>query len=330
MSGLRGARTGSLARLILLAAIWGSSFVWIKVGLRALTPMQIVFVRLLLGAGIVLVICAARGLRLPRDRKLWAHFAVVAVAGNVLPFFLFGVGERHIDSQLAGILNATTPLWTVLVALAAGTERRMSVARAAGLTLGFAGTLVIFAPWQTRGGCLGGALAVLGASASYGVLFVYAGRHLAGRGLSPLVLSAGQLTAATVLSAAALPVGWQAPHWRADAAGSLAVLGLLGTGIAYLLNYRLITDDGPTLASTVTYLIPVMAVLFGAAVLGESLNGRELAGMVVVLAGVGLVRTVRTVRTGQPRYPRRSGGGDAQRGLRRGSGDAAPLAGGRR
>jgi drug/metabolite transporter (DMT)-like permease len=326
MSGFRG---GSLARLTLLAAIWGSSFVWIKIGLRALTPMQITFVRLLLGAGIVLAICAARGLRLPRGRALWAHFTVVAVVGNVLPFFLFGIGERHVDSQLAGILNATTPLWTVLVALLAGTERRMSAGRAAGLGLGFAGTLVIFAPWQT-GGSLGGALACLAASASYGLLFVYAGRYLAGRGLSPLVLSAGQLTAATVLSAAALPLGWRAPHWRADSAGALVVLGLLGTGIAYLLNYRLITDDGPTLASTVTYLIPVMAVLFGAAALGESLNARVLAGMVVVLAGVGLVRTVRPVRSRWPRYPRRNGGGDAQRDVRRGSGDPAPLAGGRR
>ncbi|MGH3781555.1 MAG: DMT family transporter, partial [Pseudonocardiaceae bacterium] len=151
--------------------------------------------------------------------------------------------------------------------------------------------LVIFAPWRSGGtGTVSGAAACLTAAALYGVLFVYVGRFLTGRDLAPTVLSAGQLTAATVLSALALPVGWHAPHLRPDAVGSVAVLGLLGTGIAYILNYRLITDDGPTVASTVTYLIPVVALLFGVAVLGESLNLRVLAGMAVVLAGVGLVR----------------------------------------
>lgn len=282
-------RRGSLIRLTLLALIWGSSFVWIKVGLRGFSPMQLTFLRLLLAAVVLLLICRLRGLRMPREPVVWVHFTVAATVGNVVPFFLFGVGEQSIDSGLAGILNATTPLWTVLVALLARTERAMSAARATGLFLGFAGALVIFAPWRS-GGSVSGAAACLTASALYGVLFVYAGRFLAGRGLAPTVLSAGQLTAATVLSALALPIGWHVPDLRADALGSVAVLGLLGTGIAYILNYRLLTDDGPTVASTVTYLSPVVAVLFGAAVLGESLNLRVLAGMVVVLAGVGLVQ----------------------------------------
>ncbi|HZD15317.1 MAG TPA: DMT family transporter, partial [Pseudonocardiaceae bacterium] len=122
------------------------------------------------------------------------------------------------------------------------------------------------------------------------------GSVLTGRDLAPTVLSAGQLTAATVLSALALPVGWHGPDLRPDAVGSVAVLGLLGTGVAYVLNYRLITDDGATVASTVTYLIPMVAVLFGVAVLGESLSLRVLVGMAVVLAGVGLVRC----STGRP------------------------------
>jgi drug/metabolite transporter (DMT)-like permease len=141
-----------------------------------------------------------------------------------------------------------------------------------------------------RTGSIGRAAACLTASAPYGVLFVYAGRHLTGRGLAPTVLSACQLSAATVLSGLALPIGWHPPELRADALGSIAVLGVLGTGIAYILNYRLLADDGPTVASIVTYLIPVIAVLFGVAVLGESLSSRVLVGMVVVLAGVGLVR----------------------------------------
>ncbi|PZS24529.1 MAG: EamA family transporter [Pseudonocardiales bacterium] len=282
-------RRGSIVRVALLAVLWGSSFVWIKVGLRGFAPMQLVFLRLLFAAALLLLICRIRGLRLPSEPVVWVHFAVAATVGNVVPFFLFGVGERSVDSGLAAILNATTPLWTVTVALLARTERAMSSARAAGLFVGFTGTLVIFAPWRS-GGSLGGAAACLTASALYGVMFVYVGRFLTGRDLAPTVLSAGQLTAATVLSALALPVGWHAPQWRLDAVGSVAVLGLLGTGVAYILNYRLITDDGPTVASTVTYLIPVVAVLFGVAVLGESLSIRVLAGMAVVLAGVGLVR----------------------------------------
>lgn len=232
---------------------------------------------------------------MPHEPVVWLHFAVAATVGNVVPFFLFGVGERSVDSSLAAILNATTPLWTIAVALLARTERAMSASRAAGLLVGFAGTLLIFAPWRS-GGSLSGAAACLTASALYGVMFVYVGRFLTGRDLAPTVLSAGQLAAATVLSALALPVGWHGPDLRPDAVGSVAVLGLLGTGVAYVLNYRLITDDGATVASTVTYLIPMVAVLFGVAVLGESLSLRVLVGMAVVLAGVGLVRR----STGRP------------------------------
>ncbi len=282
-------RWGGLARLALLALIWGSSFVWIKVGLRGFAPMQLVFLRVLFAAVVLLLICGLSRLRMPREMVVWAHFAVAATVGNVVPFFLFGVAERSIDSGLAGVLNATTPLWTVTVALLARTERTMPAARVAGLLLGFAGAVVIFAPWRSDG-AVGGAAACLTASALYGVLFVYVGRYLTGRGLDPIVLSAGQLTAATILSALALPIGWHTPDLRVDALGSVVILGVLGTGIAYILNYRLILDDGPTVASTVTYLIPVVAVLFGVAVLDESLSLRVLAGMLVVLAGVSLVR----------------------------------------
>lgn len=285
-------RRSGVLRLALLGLIWGSSFVWIKIGVRGFTPMQLTFLRLLLAAGVLLLICWLRGLRMPGEPVVWMHFAVAAIVGNVVPFFLFGIGELSIDSGLAGILNATTPLWTVMVALLMRTERPTGV-RSTGLVLGFGGALVIFAPWRS-GGSVTGAAACLTASALYGVLFVYAGRYLAGRGLDPVVLSTGQLSAATVLSACALPIGWRVPELRADALGSVIVLGVLGTGIAYVLNYRLITDDGPTVASTVTYLIPVVAVLFGMAALGESVNPRVLAGMVIVLAGVGLVR--RTAR----------------------------------
>ena len=139
---------------------------------------------------------------MPREPVVWAHFAVAATVGNVVPFFLFGVGQLSIDSGLAGILNATTPLWTVTLALVARMER-LTTFRGAGLLTGLAGALVIFASWRSASSVIGAA-ACLAASALYDVLFVYAGRYLASGGINPIVLSTGQLSAATVLSTCAL------------------------------------------------------------------------------------------------------------------------------
>ena len=135
------------------------------------------------------------------------------------------------------------------------------------------------------------------ASAGYGLSYVYMGRYLTGRGISPLVLSASQLGAVTVLLALAMPfAGLDAPEWRWDAVGSLLVLGALGTGIAYVLNYRVIQDEGPTAASVVTYLLPIVAVILGWAVLSEAVTVAILAGVVLVLGGVILSK-----RTGRDR-----------------------------
>jgi drug/metabolite transporter (DMT)-like permease len=141
-----GGGRGSLARMGLLALFWGSSFLWIKLALRTFSPVQIAATRSLLGAGLVFAICLATGQRLPRERRIWGHLAVAAVFGNVVPFILFGVGERTVGSGVAGVLNATTPLWALLIGVAIGTDRALSPIRLAGLLLGFGGTLVIFAP----------------------------------------------------------------------------------------------------------------------------------------------------------------------------------------
>jgi drug/metabolite transporter (DMT)-like permease len=160
-----------------------------------------------------------------------------------------------------------------------------------GIVLGFAGALVILAPWGSDRAPLSGVLACLAASASYGLSYVYMGRYLIGRNLSPLVLSAGQLIAASTLLALALPfTDTLSGGWRSDAIAALLALGVIGTGLAYVLNYRIITDDGPVLASTVTYLLPVVAVLAGLVVLDEHVTGSLVVGVVVVLLGVGLTR----------------------------------------
>jgi drug/metabolite transporter (DMT)-like permease len=293
-------RRGSLARVVLLALLWGSGFLWIKLSLRGFAPTQIVLVRLALGALVLAPIGLVRGMRSPTGRVVWVHLFVAALVANAIPYTLFGFGERTVGSNVAGVINATTPLWTVLVAFLAGTDRAIGPRRGAGLALGFVGTLLIFTPWESANEIASwGGLAILAASASYGVSFVYMGRFLANRGISALMLSASQLAAGAVLMVFTLPFGGLvAPHWRLDAVASLLILGILGTGLAYVLNYRLIADEGPTAASTTTYLLPLVAVGLGALVVDETVTPAMIAGMVVVLGGVALAQ--RRPASGEP------------------------------
>ena len=164
--------------------------------------------------------------------------------------------------------------------------------QAAGLILGFAGAVLIFTPWQTTSGLTSaGALECLAASVSYAISYIYMDRFLARRDLSAIVLSACQLTAAAVMLALALAVtGAPAPHVTAESVAAIVVLGIVGTGFAYVLNYQIITSEGATAASTVTYLLPVVAIVLGVLVLGESVTVTVLAGIALVLAGVALTR----------------------------------------
>ena len=287
----------SLVRMAVLALLWGSGFLWIKLALtNGLSPLQITFARSALGAAVLLGLAYWARQRLPRDRRIWRHLVVAAFFCNALPYFLFSIGEQTVDSGLAGVLNATTPLWSMLIGIAIGTERDLGPARLSGLLLGFAGTLVIFAPQHGAGLVSWGALALLGAAASYAVAFAYMGRTLTGKGTAPMALSAAQLITAAGLSALALPAGGSlSPGLNAKAVIAVAILGIFGTGVTFYLNYRLIADEGATSAATVGYLLPVVSVLLGAIVLDERLGTRVIAGMVVVLVGVGLTRRRRRV-----------------------------------
>ncbi len=276
-----------MVRIGVLALLWGSGFLWIKVALNhGLSPVQITIARCVLGAAVLAGLAVAARQPLPRSGTVWRRLAVAALFCNALPFALFAVGERTVESGLAGVLNATTPLWTLLVGLAVGVER-FSAARAGGLLLGFAGVLLIFAPWRT--GISWGAVPLLAAAASYGVGFVYMGRFLTGRGTAPIALSAAQLVAATGWSALALPAAGT-PRTDVTGLAAVLVLGVFGTGVTFYLSYRLIADEGPTSAATVGYLLPVVSVALGAVVLHERLGVRVLAGMAVVLLAVSLTR----------------------------------------
>ncbi|WP_351227366.1 DMT family transporter [Streptomyces sp. NPDC002133] len=305
--GTSGGGRGTAVRMGVLALLWGSGFLWIKLALNhGLTPLQITVARCVLGAAVLLVLAWSARQRLPRDRATWGHLVVAAFFCNALPFLLFGIGEQTVDSGVAGVLNATTPLWSLLIGIAIGTERGRALRpfRLAGLLLGFAGTLLIFAPWQ-RSGLIGwGAFALLAAAASYAVAFAYMGRHLTGRGTAPFALSAAQLASASALGALALPAGGGLTAVRPDVTALIAVtvLGIFGTGLTFHLNYRLIADEGATSAATVGYLLPVVSVALGAFVLDEQIGFRVVAGMVVVLVGVAMTRGGDAV----------TGGGDAK------------------
>ncbi|MGH3406434.1 MAG: DMT family transporter [Streptosporangiaceae bacterium] len=282
----------ALPRIGLLGLIWGSSFLWIKLSDRGFSPVETTLGRLALGAVVLWLVMLIRRITVPRSAKLWVHIAVAALFANAVPYLLFAVAEQSLNSSTAGIINATTPLLTVILALAVRHQTKLTGWQAAGLLVGFIGAVLIFAPWSIASGLASsGALECLAAAISYAISYIYMDRFLANRGLNPIALSACQLLAASVMLALALTVsGIRAPHFTAVSVAAVAVLGVIGTGIAYVLNYQIIASDGATVASTVTFLPPVVAIVLGVAILDESVDGPTLAGIVLVLAGVALTR----------------------------------------
>jgi drug/metabolite transporter (DMT)-like permease len=275
-----------------LALLWGSSFLWMKLALGSLAPLQISFVRTFFGAAVLFVVLATAKMTMPRDRRIWAHMLFVATFGSAIPFTLFAFGGQTVDSGVSGVLNSTTPLFALTIGLVLGTEKFSNVVRMLGLGLGFAGVLLIFAPWQQANNIASwGALLCLIGAASYAVGYTYAGRYLVNTGATSTQLAAMQLTTAMSLLVLAVPFGGLQPlhlHWVGIVA--VMILGVFGTGAAFILNYRVIADEGATTATTVGYLLPVVSVLLGAIFLGEQLNARVVAGMLVVLLGVALTR----------------------------------------
>ncbi|MFI5776830.1 DMT family transporter [Nocardia sp. NPDC051570] len=296
------------ARIGLLALCWGSTFLWIKIALRGLSAVQVTFFRMLIGAAfLALIVFLIQRKRLPRTPAVWGHLVVSAALANAIPYLLFTVAEEGIRTSSAGVISSTTPMWTLLTTYLWGRESKGRTTRqAGGLLIGFLGCVLIFSPWQTGSDIMSwGGLECLIAAAFLGVSYVYMDKFLANRDVSPVMLSAGQLAAAGVLLAPALLVeAAPAPHFRVDALLALLVLGLLGTGVAYVLNYRVISDGGSVAASVVMYLLPVVAVILGATVLGEPLTPMTLAGTALVLIGVALP-TTRTGVTGNGPHPTR-------------------------
>jgi drug/metabolite transporter (DMT)-like permease len=290
---------GWLPEFVLLSAIWGASFLFIKVGDRALEPLQVAFVRCALGTLALAAIMLARREPLPRDRRLWAHLFVVAILFNSVPFALFAWGETEVSSVVAGIANATTPLHTLLVSLLVLPQERPTRGRVVGLAVGFVGVAIVLGPWRDIGGQLLGYLACLAAAACYGIGFPYTRRFLTHRSESAVALSAAQVLCGTLQLAVFVPWATSAPdRVPLDAVLSMLALGAGGTGIAYVMNYDVIRRAGAQIASTVTYLVPIFSTVLGVAVLSEALSWNQPVGAAVVLLGVALTQ-------GRVRLPRR-------------------------
>jgi drug/metabolite transporter (DMT)-like permease len=277
-------------RLALLAFVWGWSFLFIKVAVGGMTPSTVAATRVALGMVVLLGVMRARGLRLPTGRTWWRHFTVVAVTGSAVPFTLLAWGERHISSALTAVLNASTPLFAALF-VAAALGERLRGRQWGGLALGFAGVGIAAGVGgaDLAGSSLGGEAAAVGAAACYGVAMTYTKAHLVS--IPPLVAATGQLVMGTVLLtpvalATTLDQGISLTPRRGAA---IILLGAFGTGVAYVLFYRAIADLGPTVASTVTYLVPVVAVAVGVLFLHEDFHLRLVLGGALTVGGIALL-----------------------------------------
>jgi drug/metabolite transporter (DMT)-like permease len=291
------------AALVLLALIWGASFLFIKLAVRDMSPATLVLSRAVLGAVTLgLIFAGRRQTPFPAGtRARLLPFLVMAIFGSLLPWFAFGFGELSISSALASILNATTPLWTAIFAYWVTPAERPSGLNYLGVAIGFLGTGILIAPdligQPLRANTIG-TLAVAGAAASYAVAALVQRRRL--RDVSPLQVGFWQLAFTAPLAfAVALPT-LGATHLRVTSIAAMLVLGVGGSGVAYLLYYFMMNTLGATRATTVTFLLPATAVFWGASILHEAITVPILAGMVVILLGVFLTSRQRTRRAAAP------------------------------
>ncbi|MDA5145184.1 DMT family transporter [Streptomyces sp. AD681] len=309
-------------RFGVLSLVWGFSFLFMKVGTESFAPFQVTLGRLAFGTAVVAAAMAVKRERLPRGAWTWVHLTVAGFLLNALPFSLFAFSELTIPSSLAGICNATSPLWGMALSLVALSEDRPTRRRVAGLGIGFLGVLTVLGVWQGFHGLdvTGTALALL-ASFSYPVGWIYVRRTLAGSRHSHLSLTGAQLGLATLQLAVVTPLFTSVPtSFPVLPLLAVAALGVLGTGLAFLIQYDLVAEIGPTTAQMVTYFTPVIATAAGVALLGESLSWSTPVGAAVVLAGAALTQSrPRADRDGRTPAPARQASPPEVRRARQGS-----------
>lgn len=280
------------AFLVLGIFAWGTSFLWIKLGVQELGPMLLVTYRLLLGAIFIWIIVLIQKTVLTFDIKTLGIMAFVGIINSAIPFTLLSFGEVHIDSGLAGILNGTVPLFTMIIAHLALHDDRMSISKVVGLLSGFIGLTILLSAGETKlefSDHMIGQLAVIGAAIMYAISSVVIRRYL--KEQPPIVITAIAVTSGFVGMALFTPIfegpfvlpssleTWVAVIW----------LGVIGTAFAYLLYFYLIQAWGPTRSTLVTYVMPVVAVLLGVLFLEETISWQLVAGGALIIGGIAAV-----------------------------------------
>ena len=281
------------AMLLALAVLWGGSFFFNAVAVRELPSFTLVWLRVAIAAATLLGVLRLLGQRMPTEGRVWAAFFGMGLLNNVVPFVLIVWGQHHIASGLASILNATTPLFTVLAAHLLTPDERLTPLKAAGVAVGFAGAVVMVG-LDALGGLGTGVtaqLACLAGALSYAFAGIF-GRRFRRMGVPPMATAAGQVCASTVLL---LPLmllvdrPWTLAMPHAATWAAVLGVGLLSTALAYVLYFRILAAAGATNLLLVTFLIPVSAILLGALVLGETLLARHFGGMALIGAGLACI-----------------------------------------
>ena len=280
-------RKSWLPAYLALGLVWGCSFIFIKLGLEFLTPFGVAFVRCALGAITLLIVVKLMKIDLPKEKSTWYKLWIVAMLLNVVPGILFAYAELHVTSVLAGIINATTPLATLIVMLIAFREEKLKAEQVYGLLLGGLGVMVVLGIWQGIGdNQLTGVIALLIAVTCYGISFPYSKRNIIPLGLKSEAAATTQLImAAITLLPFYLYDGISQDNYRPANIFAMLALGILGSGFAYIWNFSIIAAAGSSIASSVTYLTPVVAVFVGWLFLGEVIVWHEPVGALLVILG---------------------------------------------
>ena len=286
--------------LITLSLLWGGTFFFAEVALQELMPLTLVFARVALAALALLLAVYASGRRMPASLALWGAFFVMGALNNLIPFTLIFWGQTRITGGLAAILNATTPLFAVVLAHLLTRDEKMTRNRFGGVVLGAAGVVLMIGPEVLRelGLQLLAQVGVLGAALSYAVAGIFGRRF---QGFPPLVSAAGQLSATTLMMLPAvllLEAPWPVPMLSFQTWGAILGLALLSTALAYVMYFRILATAGATNLLLVTFLIPVSAIVLGASVLEERLELQHLGGMVLIGLGLAAIdgRPLRALR----------------------------------
>jgi drug/metabolite transporter (DMT)-like permease len=294
MSGTRGKTSSSswLPAYLILGFVWGCSFIFIKLGLEFLTPFGVAFVRCALGALTLLLIAKWRGYSLPKDPMVRFHLWVVAVLLNVIPGIFYAWAETVVTSVLAGIINAVTPLMTLLAIMAVNRQEKPKAFQIIGLFIGFLGVLTVLGAWNGLGdNPLWAIVVLMSAVTCYGISFPYTRRFVMPYGLkSESIVSMQLLLAAVTLLPFFLFNGVERYEYMPGPLLAMLALGVFGSGLAYLWNFKVMELAGSAIASSVTYLTPVVAIIVGIIFLGEKVTWYEPVGGLIVLLGAAIAQ----------------------------------------